>query len=304
MGGGMSRTLFLMLAFCAALPAASRHIVVAGLGGEPDYEKRFTMLAQEAQKYAGAEILTGPAATKDALLKALSRAAESSGDEDETILLLIGHGTWDGDRYKFNLPGPDISDEELSNALNRIKGRQLVVLATTASGAAIPTLKRANRVVVTATRSGTEKNAVVFSRYWVEALRDAAADTDKNEVVSALEAFRYADRKTADYYQSQNRLATEHPLLEDTGKGEGVRNPGPETGAGLLAGRFPVVRFGAVQQALKDPAKQKLLARKEQIEREIDKLKYEKAAMPAAEYKKKLADYLVELARVQEAIEQ
>jgi hypothetical protein len=286
-----------------AVPAASRQIVVAGLGGEPDYEKRFTSLAQEVQKYAGAEALVGAAATRDALLKALARMAESATDDDETTLLLIGHGAWDGERYKFNVPGPDITDDEIKTALNRIKGRQVVVLATTASGAAIPALKREKRVVITATRSGTERNAVVFSRYWVEALRNAEADTDKNEVVTALEAFRYADRKTADYYESQKRLATEHPLIEDTGKSDGVRNPGPDNGVGLLAARIPVVRFGAAQEALKDPAKQKLLARKEQIERDIDKLKYEKAAMPVAEYKKKLADLLIELARVQEAID-
>ena len=50
-------------------------------------------------------------------------------------------------------------------------------------------------MVITATKTGTEKNATVFARYWVEALRDPAADTDKNETISALEAFRYAERK-------------------------------------------------------------------------------------------------------------
>jgi hypothetical protein len=299
----MRTTVLAALLAATPLAAASRHIAVAGLGGEPDYEKRFTALAQEARKYAHAEILAGPAASKDALLKALARVAEAATDEDDTSLLLIGHGTWDGAQYKFNLPGPDISAEELKTALDRIKGRQLVVLAATASGAAIPVLRREGRVVVTATRSGTEKNAVVFSRYWVEALRDAAADTDKNGTVSALEAFRYASRRTADYYSSQNRLATEHPLLEDTGKGEGVRQPGPESGAGLLAGRFPVVRLGPAQEALRDPAKQKLLALKEELEREIDKLKYEKAALPAAGYRKELAALLLELARVEEALE-
>ena len=47
-----------------------------------------------------------------------------------------------------------------------------------------------------------------------------------------------------------------------------------------------------------------LLARKEQIEQAIDKLKYEKAAMPAADYRKQLSALLVELARIQEEIEQ
>ena len=43
-----------------------------------------------------------------------------------------------------------------------------------------------------------EKNATVFGRYWVEALRDPAADVDKNETISALEAFQYAEKKTGE----------------------------------------------------------------------------------------------------------
>ena len=50
-------------------------------------------------------------------------------------------------------------------------------------------------MIITATKSGTEKNATVFARYWAEALRDPAADTDKNETISALEAFIYAEEK-------------------------------------------------------------------------------------------------------------
>ena len=94
---------------------------------------------------------------------------------------------------------------------------------TSASGGSIPALKKPGRAVITATKSGTEKNATVFARYWVEALQDPAADVDKNEAISALEAFQYAERKTAEFYTSQKRLATEHPQFEDTGKGEPCR---------------------------------------------------------------------------------
>jgi len=41
----------------------------------------------------------------------------------------------------------------------------------------------------------------------------------------------------------------------------------------------------------------------EQLEQAIDKLKYEKAAIPAEEYKKQLTQLLLELAKTQEAIE-
>ena len=94
------------------------------------------------------------------------------------------------------------------------------------------------RIVIAATRAGTERNATVFARYWAEALREPAADTDKNESVSALEAFRYAQQKTTDFFDTQKRLATEHAVLEDTGKKEAVRAPSSENGEGTLAANF------------------------------------------------------------------
>ena len=51
---------------------------------------------------------------------------------------------------------------------------------------------------------------VVFPRYWIEALKDPATDADKNESISALEAFRYAQAKVTKFFETQNRLATEH----------------------------------------------------------------------------------------------
>ena len=124
--------------------------------------------------------------------------------------------------------------------------------------------------MIAATKSGTEKNATVFARYWVEALHDPTADADKNEAISALEAFEYADRKTAAFYESQKRLATEHPVFEDTGKGDPVRAPATENGEGLFLSNFTLVRFGAAQKAAYDPAKRELLAKKEELEQKID----------------------------------
>ena len=57
------------------------------------------------------------------------------------------------------------------------------------------------------------------------------------------------------------------------------------------------------QQAANDPAKQALLARKEALEQKIDVLKYGKAAMEPGEYKKQLTAALLELAKVQEALD-
>jgi len=178
--------------------------------------------------------------------------------------------------------------------------RQLIVDTTSASGGAVAALERPGRAVVVATKSGTEKNATVFARYWVEALQDPSADTDKSDSISAAEAFVYADRKTADFYTSQKRLATEHPQFEDTGKGDAVRSAALGQGReGALMSSFTVVRIGATQAAMNDTAKRALLTKKEELEQKVDALKYQKAAMEPGQYKKELTAALLELAKVQ-----
>lgn len=305
------RVLQLFFVLASICPAATCFLTVAGLGGEADYEQRFAAWAREiegtlraSRAEARLETLSGPAATRDALGAAIERLARECAARDDLVVMLIGHGTFDGFEYKFNLPGPDITAAELAGLLEKVPAqRQLVVNMTSASGASLGPLSRPGRIVITATKSGTEKNATVFARYWAEALRDPSADTDKNEAITALEAFRYAQRKTAEFYEAQKRIATEHALLDDTGQGEGARAPSAEDKQGRLAASFTLLRFGAAQAAARDPEKRKLLARKEQLEQEIDRLKYEKAAMPLEEYRRRLTALLVELARTQEALE-
>jgi hypothetical protein len=302
-----ARLLSLALLTVASLRAATFYVTVAGLGGEPDYEQRFAAQAQEIEKLLHASsgdakvtTLYGPQATKANVQNALAQVARDAKPNDAFVLMLIGHGSFDGYDYKINLPGPDLSGIELGALLDRIAcTRQLVVNMTSASGGSRASIEKANRVVITATKSGNEKNATVFARFWVEALRDPAADTDKNETVSALEAFIFAETKTAQFYETQKRLATEHPILEDTGQGDGERKPSPENGEGLKAAQFPLLRIGASQVAANTPEKKALLEKRDQLEEQIDKLKYEKAAMPAEEYKKQLEDLLIQLAKTQ-----
>jgi hypothetical protein len=133
----------------------------------------------------------------------------------------------------------------------------------------------------------------------VEALQDPAADTDKNEAVTALEAFAYADRKTAAFYADQKRLATEHAQFEDLGKGDAVRTASADNGEGRMLGGFTLVRFGNNKTAALDPAKRDLLSKKEDLLRQIDILEYQKAAIAPAEYRTQLTALLVQLAKVQ-----
>ena len=140
--------------------------------------------------------LYGPQATKAQVQSALGQIAKDAKPADALVVMLIGHGSFDGFEYKINLPGPDLSGVELAALLDRVPAtRQFIVNMTSASGGSRAALEKPGRVVITATKSGTEKNATVFARYWVEALRDPAADTDKNETVIGARSVQLRQRK-------------------------------------------------------------------------------------------------------------
>ncbi len=289
--------------------AGTYYVIISGLGGEPDYEQRFTAAANDLERIfkaagptAHVTTLTGPNATAERLRQALEAAARQAKPEDDFALILIGHGSFDGVEYKFNLVGPDLTAAEIAALCDRVPSRrQLIVDTTSASGGAMAAFERPGRAVIAATKSGTEKNATVFARYWVEAFQDPSADTDHSESISALEAFLYATHKTAAFYDSQKRLATEHAVFNDAGAGDPVRQPDDQEGK-LLAS-FTLLRTGTTAQIGNDPAKRGLLEQKDELEQKIDMLKYQKPAMDPADYKQQLTDALVALAKVQEELD-
>lgn len=290
--------------------ATTYFVTVMGVPGEPELETRLSGWAKELDKLVKASpetkslLLLPPESTKEKLRQGLTNLTNGAQANDVLVLTLIGHGTFDGEVYKFAVPGPDVTAAELGEMLARVPvKRQVVVNTTSASGASIAELRGEGRTLITATRSGNEKNLAVFARYWADAFRDPNADTDKNEVLTAAEAYTYADAKIANFYETQKRLATEHAMLEDTGKGTGVRVPSRENGQGLLARQTNLLRFGAAQEAAKNPEKQRLMARRDELEAQIEKLKYEKAALAEGDYKKQLTALLLQLARLQEEID-
>lgn len=291
--------------------ADSYYVNVAGLGGEADYEQRFGALAADLDRITRAGgstahvvTLAGPQATREHLQQALADIATSAHADDVVVITLVGHGSFDGAQYKFNLPGPDVSAEQLAQWCDRIAAtRQLIINTTSASGGSVRALQRHDRVVISATKAGTEKNATVFARYWVEALQDPGADLDKNQVITGLEAFEYATRKTAAFYETEKRLATEHAQFEAGGRAAPVRDATADDEAGRMLASFALVRLGAGTQAATDPAKLALLKQKEQLEQQIDVLKYQRAAMSPEEYRFKLSQALVALAKVQQELD-
>lgn len=279
------------------IPASAEtySVIVSGLGGEPAYEQRFreqnAALAQSAHKLTGDKAktvtLAGAAATRDAIRKELTALAGSVNKNDELIVTLIGHGTFDGEEYRFNLPGTDITASELHALLDRIPaGRQLIVNATSASGAVADKWQRDGRIVITATKSGGERNATRFAEYWVKAVTSAEADINKDDIVTAAEAFEFATRKVAESFKANVSLATEHARLEG-------QNPT----------RFQVARFGTAARLTTDAQLNEMFAERVRIERDLDEVKDRKAALSENAYYDELEAVLVRMARLQRQID-
>lgn len=305
----------LLLTMVSAAGARPVYLIAVGHPGEEDYKVRFSgwagqienVLASAPEKPLVKTIGAAEGgATMAGLEAAINEASRTAGEEDVFVLILIGHGTFDGTEYKFNLKGPDIRSAQLAVLLDRIPSkRQLVVNTTAASGGSMPALVKPHRVVIAATRTGTQKNATVFARYFADAFADAsAADTDKNETLTALEAYDYAARRTKEYYDQEKRIVTEQSVLNDTGSGVGVRDPGAGNGQGLVAASFPLLRLGSAARAAASPGKAALLKRKELLEQQIDRLKYQKESMQPLDYRRQLNALLLTLAQTQAEIDQ
>ena len=301
-------------------------VILSGIGGDADYEKiidgwgkdlystlsasgmttsvsgvnsaNLFWLAGKKQEGAYAE------STKAEITKLFGTLAARLRSQDVLALYLIGHGSHDEYDYRFNMPGPDLTSAEIAALLAPLKAeRQLVVNMTSASGGSIHDLRRKGRTLISSTTAGQERNFSVFARYFVAGVQDAGADADKNEAISALEAYRYAIREVTRYYEAAKRIATEHAVIEDKGDTDGVREPNAENGQGLLAAAVTVRRLGKSSEALETPEIQAARAKKRGIEEAIEQLKYTKASLDTKEYAKKLEGFLLELARTQAALD-
>jgi hypothetical protein len=274
--------------------AESYYLIVGGIGGQTQYAERFLAqtdaLASAARRTLGDDalvtVLSGDGATREALTAELDRLANNTSAEDSVAIFLLGHGSHDGEIYKFNIPGPDIDGDAFAELLNAIPAeRQLVVNATSASGAVLETWAGDNRLLVTATRSGGERNATRFGDYWAEAMSSDEADANKNGAITVQEAFEFAERKVADSYEGAGNLATEHPQL-----------------VGDTAGSFNVALLEA--RIATTAELEELIGELTVLEEQIEILRAQREEMENDVYLGQLQDLLLELALVQREIDE
>jgi len=297
--GKAVKTFFLAAALLAVptlAGAASFTFIVAGLGGEPEYEERFreeaAVIGAAAVEAAGGDkshvvMLMGEQARRDSLRREFQEFAAKVKPTDSATVVLIGHGTYDGEDYRFNVPGADITGSELGQLFDRLSAkRQLIVNATSSSGATIELWQRPDRVVITATKSGGERTATRFAQYWGQAVSGDAADVNKDETVTAAEAFDYANRQVAASFKSDVALATEH-----------ARIAGEDTAA------FAVAHIGASAVSGTSPEVAALLTQRGQIEQDLEGVKGRKTTLSEDQYYDELEGVLVRLAHLQQQID-
>jgi hypothetical protein len=290
-------------------------LLVVGASGEDNYEPIFAKcekLWREAALKGGAEVATIgldtiPNLESDHDRKKLQELIENFKHTNAAPawIVFIGHGTDDGKEAKFNLRGPDFSAAELAEWLKPAQRPLIIVNTASCSGAFIKPLSAPNRVIVTATRSGGEINFAHFGEYMAESIGSPAADLDKDEQTSLLEAFLMASRRVADFYKDEGRLATEHALIDDNGDGLGTP---PDWFQGVRAVKKPDKgqsadgRRAHQVHLISNAADQKLTAaqraKRDELELAISNLRDRKAKMPRDEYYRALEPLLLQMARL------
>lgn len=309
---GIAVAAVLMTLENSSLAADATMVVVVGASGTEEYAETFSQWAADWQRAAeegGAvwqrvgEGEESAETDRDRLLQILEH------ERSETLkpfwLILIGHGTFDGQQAKFNLRGPDISAQELAKALEGVNRPLVIVNASSASGPFVNALSAAGRVIVTATKNGYELNYSRFGGYMAAAIRDPRSDLDKDDQVSVLEAFLAASAQVAEYYDSEGRLATEHAILDDNGDRlgtpadffQGVRamraaQDGHDVD-GTLALRTVLVPSMLEQQIPED-----LRTQRDALEQQLEQLRQRKADLEPPEYDRQLEEILLRIAAI------
>lgn len=295
-------------------------LVVSGVGGEESYSQSFyewSLALLDAALEAGVKpenliyLAEEPdrnpdrirgESTRENVSQAVAELVEQAGEMDQLWIVLFGHGSARNGQNRFNLLGPDMNETDFASLLAGASARTLsFVNASSSSAGFVPALSSPNRIVVTATRSDSERHATRFGEFFSKAFSNGEADVDKDDRVSLLEAFNYARIEVDRDYRDAGLLPTEHALLDDDGDGEGSLEPSQEGGDGRLASRTFLAR-GAEGQAMTSPELAKLLEQREALEDRIAVLRSQKESLDEGLYLEELEELLLALARKGEAI--
>lgn len=290
-------------------------LVVVGASGSSEYAPVFRSWAdrwQAAAKSADAEFQTigleDSPSDKDDLAQQIDAWSKLTSTEPLWIVL-IGHGTYDGRAAHFNLRGPDITAVETAELLKDMQRPVAVINCASCSAPFINALSGPNRVILTATKNGSQHQLARFGDAMSLAVSGADGDLNEDGQVSLLEAWAFAAQRTQEYYAAEGRLATEHALLDDNGDRQGSRLSGfegvklepagdVEKPDGKLARNWCLVR--SEEERRLTPAQRE---RRNELEAKLEVIRSNRDAQPESEYLDQLEGVLVPLARLYREID-
>jgi hypothetical protein len=299
-----------LLMSASSVAGAERYVVVvSGATGEPEYTEQYAAWRQSLVDSFVSGMAIDPSHVQvlfegadDAHTANAANVRRTLADlrgrmraDDLAIVVLIGHGTFDGVEGKFNLVGPDLTSAQWAALIKPIAGRVAIVDTTSASFPFLEPLSGPRRVVVTATDSAAQRFDTVFPEYFAKAFGGGAADLDKNGRVSIWEAFLSASLGVRRYYEQRGQLATERALLDDNGDGQG-REAGGEGTDGSEASRM----YFDPETADAPPTDEQLLMllqKRAALQIDADDLKQRKPLMTPDEYAKEFERLMIELAK-------
>lgn len=242
------------------------------------------------------------ASTAENVRKAIARVQQQISRGDVLVIVLIGHGTFDGVDAKFNLVGRDLESAEWAALLRPVPGSVVVVNTTAGSFPFIERLAGPNRIVIAATDSVAQRFDTIFPEYFVKAFEDDEADLDKNQRISIWEAFAFASGGVRRHYQRRGQLSTERALIDDNG--DGIGRALAEDGQDGTASSRTYLESAPPGAPETDEDLLKLLQRKSLLEAELEELRIRKSFLPAADYAKEFERVITEYAKVSRDIRQ
>ena len=256
-----------------------------------------TLLHDRGEKAGtGSERIDG-ATDQAGIVAAFTSLAGKVETGDQVTVFLIGHGSGADEEAKFNIVGPDMTGAQFAEILDQFDQQNIVVVnSTSASYGFSAALSGEGRVVISATRSPSEKFDPIFSRYFIEALDGRNGDRDKNNRVSMLEAFNYAKASVDLWYEEQGRLASEHAGLDDNGDSLFSLSPVIADADGRLA-EIAYIDSLVDESANLSSAALALKSSMQELERSIFILRGRKADYIEADYWQQMEVLLLDLAR-------
>jgi hypothetical protein len=317
---------FAVLGFVPShLAAQAVLVVITGIGGEDRYGERFHTWAATLMDAAGSRfglpdsnivylaaepdrdpIRAGAQSTKENIEATLTALAARMPADETLFVVLVGHGSYRNGISKVNLPGRDMTAQDFAVALEAFGERPLAFInLTSASGGFVEVLSGPNRTIITATKSGMERNESVFGQFFVSAFVGNDADLDNDDRLSLLEAFSYARTEVERAYDSDQKLLTEHAVLDDNGDGTGSAQPGIDADDGSMAATMMLNAASSGTMAglaSTDPELARLYQDKATLEQGVADLRRQKESLSKEDYENQLEGLLVELALANRAI--